>query len=81
MFLFVKLYESLAAGAGYRVGKSLTGGGFNAKMSRLMMMMVMMVMTMMMMVFQQILILILIFFKLGSNLSSGKFVELEPRQC
>ena len=45
----MKLYESLAAGAGYRVGKSLTGGGFNAKMSRLMMMMVMMMMMSMMM--------------------------------
>ena len=45
----MKLYESLAAGAGYRVGKSLTGGGFNAKMSRLMMMMVMMMMMLMMM--------------------------------
>ena len=45
----MKLYESLAAGAGYRVGKSLTGGGFNAKMSRLMMMTVMMMMMSMMM--------------------------------
>ena len=44
----MKLYESLAAGAGYRVGKSLTGGGFNAKMSRLMMTMVMTMMRTMM---------------------------------